>query len=73
MRTGCHYLISLSAGLCVSVCDIEFVVFTDCESCTRLISTNPVSMEAGKHGLTLGMWVFARSLDVVAVAGLLRI
>ena len=42
VRTGCHYLIS------VSVC-ITSVVFTDCESCTRLISTNPVSMEAGEH------------------------
>ena len=57
----------------MSVCDIEFVVLTDCESCTGLISTNPVSMEAGKHGLTLGTWGFARSLDVVAVAGLLCI
>ena len=47
------------------VCDIEFVVFTDCESCTRPISTNPVSMEAGEYELTRG---FSR---VVAVAGLL--
>ena len=30
------------------MCGIEFVVFTDCESCTRSISTNPVSMEAGE-------------------------
>ena len=52
-------------------CDIEFVAFTDCESCTRPISTNPVYMEAGEYGLTRGTWVFARRLEVVAVAGLL--
>ena len=28
--------------------------FTDCESCTRPISTNPGSMEAGEYGLTRG-------------------
>ena len=52
---------------------VTFVVFTDCESCTRPISTNLVSMEAGEHGLTRGTWVFARRLEVVAVAGLLWI
>ena len=58
-------------GLCVlSVC-ITFVVFTDCESCTRPISTNPVSMEAGEYGLTRGTCFVARRLEVVAVAGLL--
>ena len=36
-------------------------------------STNPVSMEAGEYGLTRGTWVFARRLEVVAVAGLLWI
>ena len=45
-------LFHLSVGMCVRVCDIEFVVFTDCDSCTRPISTNPVSMEASKHGPT---------------------
>ena len=69
MRTGCHYLISLSVYVCA--CDIECVVFTDCESYTRPISTNPVSMEAGEYGLTRGTWFFARRLEVVAVAGLL--
>ena len=59
--------------MCVRVCDIEFVLFTDCESCTRPISTNPGSMEAGEHGLTRGTWFFARHLEVVAVAGLLRL
>ena len=57
--------------MCVRVCNTEFVVFTDCESCTRPISTNPVSMEAGEYGLTRGTWFFARRLEVVAVAGLL--
>ena len=52
------------------VCDIEFVVFTDCESCTRSISTNPVSMEGGECALTRGTWFFARRLELVAVAGL---
>ena len=27
VRTGCHYLISLSVCVCARVCDIEFVVF----------------------------------------------
>ena len=55
------------------VCDIEFVVFTVCESCTRPISTNPASMEAGEYGLTRGTCFFARRLEVVAFAGLLRL
>ena len=55
----------------VHVCNIEVVVFTDCESCTRPISTNLVSMKAGEYGLTRGTWFFARHLEVVAVAGLL--
>ena len=59
--------------MCVRMCDIEFVVFTDCDSCTRPISTNPVSMEAGEYGLTRGTCYFARRLEVVAVAGLLRL
>ena len=40
-------------SVCVSVC-VTFVVFTDCESCTRPMSTNPGSMEAGECGLTRG-------------------
>ena len=69
MRTGCHYFISMSVCLSVRVCDIEFVVFTDFESCTRPISTNPASMEAGEYGLTRGTWFFR--LEVVTVAGLM--
>ena len=49
VRTGCHYLICLS--VCVSVW-VTFVVFTDCESCTRPISTNLGSTGAGQYGLT---------------------
>ena len=56
----------------VSVC-VTFVVFTDCESCTRPISTNPGSMEAGEYGLTRGMCFVARRLEGVAVPGLLWI
>ena len=67
VRTGCHYLICLL--VCVRVC-VTFVVFTDCESCTRPISTNSVSMEAGEYELTHGTWAFARRLEVVTVARL---
>ena len=70
MRTGCHYLISPSA--CVFVC-VAFVVFTDCESCTWLISTNSGSMEAGECELTRGTCFITCRLDVLAVAGLLWI
>ena len=56
----------------LSVC-VTFVVFTDCESCTRPISTNPASMEAGEYGLTRGTCFVVRHLEVVAVAGLLWI
>ena len=56
----------------LSVC-VTFVVFTDCESCTRPISTNPGSMEASVYGLTRGTCFVARRLEVVAVAGLLWI
>ena len=69
MRTGCHYLITLSS---VSV-RVKFVVFTDRESCTMPISTNPGSMEAGEYGLTFGTCFVARRLEVVAVARLLWI
>ena len=55
---------------CLSVC-VTFVVFTDRESCTRLISTNLRSMEAGKYGLTRGTCFVARRLEVVGVTGLL--
>ena len=68
VRTGCHYLISLSVPL--SVC-VTFVVFTDCERCTRPISTNPGYMEAGEYGLTRWTCFVARRLQLVAVAGLL--
>ena len=76
VRTGCPYLIILSvcSSVCVSVIVCAaFVVCSDRESCTRPISTNPVSMEAGEYGLTRGTWVLARRLEVVAVAGLLWI
>ena len=56
--------------MCVCV---TFVVFTDCESCTKPISTNAGSMEAGEYGLTRGTCFVARRLEVVAVAGLLWI
>ena len=74
VRTGCHYLISLSVCVCacVRVCVI-FVVFTDCESCTRPISSNPGSMEAGEYGLTRVTCFLACRLELEAVAGLLWI
>ena len=48
-------LFNLSVGMCVCVC-VTFVVFTDCESCARPISTNPGSMESG---------VWANAWDVI--------
>ena len=59
--------------MCVRVCNTEFVVFTDCESCTRPISTNPGSMEAGEYGLTRGTCFMASRLELHTVAGLLWI
>ena len=56
----------------VSVC-VTFVVFTDCERCTRPISTNPGSTEAGEYGLTRGTCFVAHRLEVVAIAGLLLV
>ena len=50
---------------------VTFVVFTDCASCTRLISTNPGSMEAEEYGLTRGTCFLACRLELDAVAGLL--
>ena len=55
------------------MCNINIRGFTDCESCTRPISTNPRSMEAGEYGLTRGTCFVARRLEVVAVAELLWI
>ena len=43
----------------------------NCESCTRPISKNSGSMEAGVYELTRGMCFVARRLEVVTVAGLL--
>ena len=54
--------------LCVFV---SFVVFGDCESCTRPISTNPGSTEAGECTLTHGTCFLACRLELDAVAGLL--
>ena len=56
----------------VNVC-ATFVVFTDCESCTRPISTNPGSMEAREYGLTRVTCFLACRLELDAVAGLLWI
>ena len=69
VRTGLHYLIFLSVCLSVrfGIC-VRFVNFTDCESCTRPISTNPSFME-----LTRGSCFVACRLEVVAVVGLLLI
>ena len=59
----------------LSVCvRVRVFLLTDCESCTRPISTNNRgSMEAGEYGLTDGTRFVARRLEVVAVAGLLWI
>ena len=57
--------VGVSACLCVT-----FFVFTDYESGTRAISTNPGSMKAGEYELTRVTCFVARCLEVVAVAGL---
>ena len=54
-------------------CLIYLSTSTDCEGCTRPLSTNPGSMEAGEYGLTRGTCSVASRLEVVAVAGLLWI
>ena len=60
--------------VCLSVCVcVTLVVVTDYKSCTRPISTNPGSMEAGEYGLTRGTCFVARRVELVAVAGLLWI
>ena len=64
--------LSFCLSVCLCVC-VTFVVFTDCESCTRPISTSPGSMEAGEHGLTRGTRFVACRLEVVAGAWLLWI
>ena len=56
-----------------SLCMCNIGRFADCESCTRPISANSGSMEAGEYGLTRGTCFVARGLEVVAVAGLLWI
>ena len=50
---------------------VTFVVFTDCESCKRSISTNPGSTEAGEYGATREACFVALCLEVVAVAELM--
>ena len=52
---------------------VTFVVFTDCDSRTRSIFTNPGSMEADEYGQTRGARFVAVRLEVVAVAGLMWI
>ena len=50
---------------------VTFVVFTDCETRTRPMSTIQESLETGECGLTRGTCFIARRLEVVAVAELL--
>ena len=69
---GAYRVQSLNWFVCLSDCVcVTFVVFTDCESCTRPISTIPGSMEGGEYGITRGACFVARRLEVVAVDGML--
>ena len=61
-------ILNYSLCRCVCVC-VTFVVFTDCERCTRLISTHPGPMEAGEYGLTRGTCFVACRLEVVGSPG----
>ena len=66
------YRVPLYILSCLSVC-VTSVVFTDCESCTRPISTNPGSMRAGEYGLPRVTCSVACRLELDAAAGLLGI
>ena len=48
-------------------CLIYLSFSTDCESCTRPISTNPGSIESGEYGLTRGTCSIACRLELPAV------
>ena len=72
LHTGCVLGIIVHLVCPVCVC-VTLVVFTDCQSCTRPISTNPGSMKAGKYGLTRGTRFVACHFEVVAVTDLLWI
>ena len=52
---------------------VTFVAFTDFKSCTKLISPNTWSTEAGEYRLTRGTRFVARRLDLVLITELLRI
>ena len=69
---GCRRCLRLSPNRPQGICGTS-VVFTDCETCTRSISTNPGSMEAGEYGLTRGTCSVTCRLEVAAVAELLWI
>ena len=56
--------VCLSVSVSVSICVcVTFVVFTDRESCTRPISTNPGSTKAGEYGLTRGTCFVTRAVS----------
>ena len=61
--------LSVCLYVCLSVCLSVGVIcmcnicgFTDCESCTRPILSNPGPMEAGEYALTYGTCFVARRL-----------
>ena len=43
-------IIQLACLSVLCMCNVQFVFFTDYESCTRPISTSPGCMEAGEYG-----------------------
>ena len=63
--------ICLTAWLLYTLCCVKVDDFTDCESCSRPISTNPEYMGESEYGLMRGACFVARRPEVVAVAGLL--
>ena len=58
--------IILLVCLCVCQCVCNIRRFTDCESCTRPIFTNPGSVEAGEFRLTRGTCFANRWDEMVA-------
>ena len=65
VRTGCHYLNSLS--VCLRMCSIRR--FYGLRELYEAGFTHTGSKEAGEYGLTRGTCFVARRLELVAVAG----
>ena len=61
---------SMCPSACLCVCQRVRNIgrVTDCENCTRPISPNPGSMEAGEYGLTRGTCFLACRLELLWIS-----